>query len=123
MNERIKEVREKNGLSQRAFGDRIGIGGSSVAMLESGKNNPSERTIRAICSEFKVQRLWLESGKGEMTYPEDEDEEIIDAKLRDKDEVTRAFIRGVTRTPGGWELLRNVVLSIHEELEKERAAE
>lgn len=121
MNERIKQVREEAGLSQRAFGARIGIGGSSVAMLESGKNNPSEQTIRAICSEFEVTRLWLETGKGEKKYPRDEDKELIDTALMNNDEVTRAFIRGVTRTPGGWELLRKVVISIHEELEKEHA--
>lgn len=59
-------VRKAAGLSMRAFADRIGIKSSSVSLLETGKNNPSERTIRAICSEFHVSRVWLETGIGEM---------------------------------------------------------
>jgi transcriptional regulator with XRE-family HTH domain len=50
----------------RAFGERIGISGPSVARIESGENNPSEQTIRAICSEFSINRDWLVDGIGEM---------------------------------------------------------
>lgn len=66
MNNRIREVRQHEQLSMKAFGDRIGISSPSVSRIESGENNPSEQTIRAICSEFHVSRLWLEQGIGEM---------------------------------------------------------
>lgn len=66
MNKRICEVRQSVSLSMRAFGKRIGISGQSVARLESGENNPSEQTIRAICSEFSINRDWLVDGIGEM---------------------------------------------------------
>lgn len=66
MNKRIYEVRQSVSLSMRAFGERIGISGPSVARLESGENNPSEQTIRAICSEFSINRDWLVDGIGEM---------------------------------------------------------
>lgn len=66
MNKRIYEVRQSVSLSMRAFGERIGISGPSVARLESGENNPSEQTIRAICSEFSINRDWLVDGVGEM---------------------------------------------------------
>lgn len=62
MKDRIKQTRELANLSQRAFAQRIGISGPSVARLESGENNPGEQTIRAICSEFSVRREWLEYG-------------------------------------------------------------
>lgn len=65
MNTRIRDVRKQSSLSMKAFGDRIGISSPSVARLESGENNPSEQTIRAICSEFNVNRTWLETGEGE----------------------------------------------------------
>lgn len=65
MNKRIFEVRQSASLSMRAFGDRIGISGPSVARIESGENNPSEQTIRAICQEFNVNRDWLVDGIGE----------------------------------------------------------
>lgn len=62
MKDRIKQTRELANLSQRAFAQRIGISGPSVARLESGENNPGEQTIRAICREFGVRREWLEFG-------------------------------------------------------------
>lgn len=52
-------------MSMKAFGDKIGISPPSVARIESGENNPSEQTIRAICSEFNVNRTWLETGEGQ----------------------------------------------------------
>lgn len=66
MNNRIREVRQSAGLNMQAFGDRLGISSPSVSRLESGINNPSEQTIRAICSEFNVNRDWLVDGVGEM---------------------------------------------------------
>lgn len=66
MNKRIYEVRQSVSLSMRAFGEKIGISGQSVARLESGENNPSEQTIRAICAEFNVNRDWLVDGVGPM---------------------------------------------------------
>lgn len=63
--ERIKQVRKSQGFTQADFGKRIGISLSGVSMLEKGTNNPSEQTIRAICSEFNVSRAWLETGEGQ----------------------------------------------------------
>ena len=90
MHERIKRVREEiAGMSQRAFAQRIGITGSSIALLESGKNNPSEQTIRAICREFNISRSWLETGKGEPQLPDVEDDMIVSEVLRGEDESSR----------------------------------
>lgn len=62
---RIKQVRKDSGLSMQSFGDRLGISSPSVSKIESGINNPSEQTIRAICSEFNINRDWLVDGIGE----------------------------------------------------------
>lgn len=66
MNERIKLIRKEEGLSQDDFGKHIGIGKTSVSKLESGENNPSERTVKLICSEFNINEEWLRTGKGNM---------------------------------------------------------
>ena len=66
IHERIKNLRKESGLTQAEFGARIGITFSSVSLLEKGTNNPSEQTIRAICSEFHINRDWLVDGIGEM---------------------------------------------------------
>ena len=118
MHERIKRVREEiAGMSQRAFAQRIGITGSSIALLKSGKNNPSEQTIRAICREFNISRSWLETGKGEPQLPDVEDDMIVSEVLRGEDEFIKAVIRGIAKTPGGWEKMREVFNAIRAELD------
>ena len=62
MKDRIKQVRQFNHLTQEVFASRIGITKSSVSLIESGKNNPSDQTIKLICSEFGIRREWLEFG-------------------------------------------------------------
>lgn len=64
MNNRIKEIRKAKKLSQEAFGEKLGITKSSVSLLESGKNNPSEQTIMLICKEFGINEVWLRTGEG-----------------------------------------------------------
>lgn len=97
MHERIKAVREASGLSMRAFGDRLGVGSSSVALWENGRNNPSERTIRAICSEFNIRRDWLETGEGDMYAPIADDNAIgiIGRRMLDDPDRTGKLIRAV----------------------------
>lgn len=66
MKDRIKQVRESEGLTMDSFGNRIGITRSSVSLLESGKSNPSNQTIKFICREFKINEEWLLTGEGAM---------------------------------------------------------
>ena len=83
--DRIKEVREHTGLSATDFGAKIGIKKSSVSLLESGKNNPSERTILAICREFNVNETWLRTGAGSML---DDSKPSILARLSEEKQLT-----------------------------------
>lgn len=74
MNERIKLIRKKAGLSQETFGERIKVTRGSISKIESGINNPSDQTIKLICSEFDVNEDWLRTGNGgeeNMYIPED----------------------------------------------------
>lgn len=59
---RIKLIRNNAKLNQEAFGKKLGITKSSVSLLESGKNNPSDQTIILICEKFRVNRDWLLNG-------------------------------------------------------------
>lgn len=67
--ERIKELRKALKMTQAAFGERIGIRQNSVAVIEIGKNTPSDQTIFAICREFRVNEEWLRTGTGDMFVP------------------------------------------------------
>lgn len=73
MNTRIKKIRRFFDLTQQAFAERIGMKQNTIALLESGKNNASERTILAICREFGVNETWLRTGEGEMLDPHADD--------------------------------------------------
>lgn len=119
MNERIKQLRKDSNLSQRAFADRIGISGPSVARLESGENTPSTQTIQLICQQFHVRREWLVEGTGPMYMETTDDDVLIDQVLFSSDEFVKAFVKGVTKTPGGWEALRQIVEAVHAELQKD----
>lgn len=66
MNERIKSVRKALKLSQDAFGEKLGMTGGGVSLLELGKRSVTEQVIKSICREFNVDYLWLTTGEGEM---------------------------------------------------------
>lgn len=73
MNERIKYIRKKEGLSQQKFADKLGIARGNIAAYEVEKNAPSDAVISLICSKFNVNKEWLLTGKGDMyDVPEDE---------------------------------------------------
>lgn len=64
--ERIKRIRKDADLTQSEFGARIGIAKTSLSSLENGVNHPAERTIKLICSEFRINYDWLVNGLGDM---------------------------------------------------------
>lgn len=64
MDERIKALRKKLGLTQQAFADRLKIARGNIAAYEVGKNAPSDAVISLICKEFHVNEIWLRTGEG-----------------------------------------------------------
>lgn len=74
MNDRIKLIRKKLGLNQEEFGKRLSITKASISRIEAGINNPSDQTVKLICSEFNVNEDWLRTGAGgeeNMFVPDD----------------------------------------------------
>ena len=89
----------------RAFAERIGVTSSSVAKLESGENNPSEQTIRAICKEFNVNRRWLETGEGDPyvpAMPEDALAEEIAELMQGESPMAQAIMTSLASMPREW---------------------
>ncbi|TGE08281.1 helix-turn-helix domain-containing protein [Hymenobacter fodinae] len=64
--DRIKQVREKADLSQKAFGKRIGISQTAVTALENNQSEPRLGTFYKIVEEFRVNADWLRAGAGQM---------------------------------------------------------
>ena len=59
--DRIKELREKNGLTISAFAKSLGISPTSASLYESGKQNPGKKTIGKICEVYGVEEGYLSS--------------------------------------------------------------
>lgn len=75
--ERIKELRKTVlEMTQDEFSERIGIKRSGLSLVEIGRNNPSDQTIRSICREFGISEQWLRYGEGDMKIQLTRDEEL-----------------------------------------------
>lgn len=118
--DRIKEIRKTVGLSQKEFGERVGVTYSSISLIEKGTNNPSEQTIRAICTQFNIRREWLETGEGPMNPPDAEDDILIDEIMAQHSDFVRAAFKAITRTPGGWEMLEQLAKNLAEDMQTKK---
>lgn len=98
MNERIKDIRKKEGLSQQKFADKLGIARGNIAAYEVGKNSPSDAAVSLICSKFNVNKDWLLTGKGDMyDVPEDEVADVV-SDLLEEDNPFYDLIIGIMKT-------------------------
>ena len=66
MSNRIKIVRETLKLSQREFGEKLGVSRDVISNIEYGRVQPKELLLRHICQLYKVNEHWLKTGEGEM---------------------------------------------------------
>ncbi|MCI8428213.1 MAG: helix-turn-helix transcriptional regulator [Lachnospira sp.] len=66
INERIKYIRKDLKMSQKDFGEKIGLKPNSLSDIETEKNSVTEQTLKAVCREFNVSEQWLRKGKGEI---------------------------------------------------------
>lgn len=73
LNNRLKELRNHLGLSQKDFGNKICLSQDHISSLEKGRRNITDRSIKNICNEFHVNEEWLRSGRGRMIQDITED--------------------------------------------------
>lgn len=96
MNERLKKLRKTLDMTQRAFGERIGVKGNTIAQYEIGRNEPIDAVISLICREFNVNETWLRAGEGEMFVQRTEADElsqVFSAIAASDDELIKRIIR------------------------------
>lgn len=111
--DRIKQVRKDNQLTIVKFGERIGISNPAVSMIESGKSNPSDQTIRSICREFKVNEIWLRTGDGEMHQALTENEELAiftgEVLAAAPEDIRKRILSAIAKwTPEMWKLAEKI---------------
>lgn len=124
MNERLKELRKKLGLTQQEFAERLGIKRNAVTNYEVGRNAPADMVVSLICREFGVNEEWLRTGEGpqfiEITRAE-QIQQMVDDIMRDHPEAFRR--RFVTALAGlddhGWIALEKFIDSITDQEEED----
>lgn len=91
MNERLRQIRLKNKMSQEEFGKKIGIESRAhISALENGNRNITDRIINDVCREFGISKEWLRDGIGEMEIKDCQEERYASnvAKLQRTDDET-----------------------------------
>lgn len=124
MNDRIKKIRKCLDLTQREFGDRIGVKQNTVAQYEIGRNIPIDSVISLICREFHVNEEWLRNGTGEMFVEMDKEDQLMEWAGRILGNKSKSFKKSFVKmlmnlTEDEWELLEKKAKEIMDYEEEE----
>lgn len=77
MNERIKTARKGvKGMTQQKLADALSLSRNYISLIESGKENPSKRTVSDMARILNVNETWLLTGEGEMHQPQTKQQEL-----------------------------------------------
>lgn len=97
MNERLKKLRKALDLTQKEFGERIGVKGNTIAQYEIGRNAPIDSVFSLICREFNVNETWLRTGESNMFIEVPEEDEVMKYMallLKDENDIVTKAVTG-----------------------------
>lgn len=117
MGERIKQLRKALGLTQKEFGERLGVKPNTIGTYEIGRNDPIDAVISLICREFDVNEDWLRTGEGGMFAPQSREDEVAAAVRKLASGRSEDFKRRFVLALAGlkeehWELLEQKMREI-----------
>lgn len=120
INDRIKMLRESSGLTQEAFGAKIGLSRSEVKNIEYKKTLPKETKIPLIVEKFGVNEKWLRDGEGDMLMPKSRNEELtsfMSTVITDEDDsFRRRFIEMLSKLSAEeWALLAKMAKKMEDD--------
>lgn len=122
MNKRIKELRKTLGLTQNDFGLKLGLAPNTITNYETGRRDPSNQIIVAMCREFNVNEEWLRTGEGEMFQDLSQGElaaRVVGEALADDNKfIQSVFISLGKLTPAEWQVVEKFITSVEEEMKK-----
>lgn len=81
MSNRIKAIRQTLHLSQREFGEKLGVSRDVISNIEYDRVKPKELLLRHICQLYRVNEHWLKTGEGDMFQGTPEDTRKLDEAL------------------------------------------
>lgn len=120
MKDRIRTVRQKKGLSQGEFAERLNLSRNFISLVENGSRDASDRTVADICRLFDVNATWLRTGEGEMFVKKDAERELAeflaDVASDRENSARRQLIRIMARLPEEmWETIEQILKDMAEE--------
>lgn len=120
MNNRIREVRKTvpGKLTQEEFGARLGVSREVITSYELGRVIPPEPTLRLIATTFKVDYVWLKTGKGSM-FASQEDEVLaaVDDLMTGENKTAQALIRMMAKLDEEqWAALEQIIEVLKKEM-------
>ena len=59
INIKIKNIREKKGLSQERFGSKVGVSGKSISAYENGRCVPPVKVLENICRVYNTPVFYI----------------------------------------------------------------
>lgn len=124
VNQRIKEVRQHLNLSQREFGEKLGVSRGVLNNIESNVVEAKPLFIQHICSVYGVDEIWLKTGEGEMFRTKSETEEMAAFAaeiLTDPDNFKRKVFYAMSQLDdAGWDAFEKFWKSLKEAEKKEK---
>lgn len=120
---RLRELRKSTGLSQTDFANKLGCGRGVIKGIEEGQTDIKPAFLDLICRTYGADRIWLETGDGEMFRTTTRDEQIagfIGKALADEsDEFVKQLIATLAALDDdGWRKLKDAAIAIKEAEEK-----
>ena len=95
---RLKLIREKLGLTQKVFAEKLNVSGPTLSDLEKGKYKPNHELFYNISKEYNVNLYYLLFGEGDMfNSPSGETAERIE-KLAEENSEVKKFLRYFERS-------------------------
>ena len=82
MGDRLREVRERFGMTQEEFGKRLGGSQQSICQLEKGKRGLTNQMVSSVCANYGINERWFRTGEGEMFKRKEEDTSDLTRQLQ-----------------------------------------
>lgn len=99
MNERFKLIRKNEGLSQGAFGQKLGVSRDVISNIEYGRVDPKPLLINHLCNTFNINKEWLLTGNGDLYSISNEERELSEilVKLSEKNSKLYPLVSDITK--------------------------
>lgn len=118
LQDRLKYLRKKKGLSQRKLAEEIKVSAGNVGDWERGRSKPSMTAITLLSNFFDIDPQWLLTGKG--THPDEDKSEakkiIENIELETNNDGTKMKKRDREKLKRIMEEAETFMLSAEEEL-------